>query len=210
MSGGGLPGLNSDQNDARRGMDNLPWILELGPQLVTKIEGAWEFKLGIFEALGTDFKMSRTKGQVIEGKGTFKWDSDFHQSGFMRPGPANGQISLSIRGGSEDFLSTYFDVPESQATPDRPSYGAKSGLLGGEISFFQTIHSGRASLYAGMSASDYQFSANRESPLHKSDGNMTYLVGLTYVLGESQKRSVPIEETEGFINKYRHRHDQPF
>ena len=207
LSGGVYPALNSNDNDARTGMDNLPWVLLIGPQAVKKFGRALEFKIGFFQAIATDLVRRHFDGQEAEIQVAYKWDHDFQKIGFMRPGPSNGKLSYVLRAGSREFLGTYFDVPVGKATPSRPAYDAQSGLLGGELSYFESVHSGRASIYFGVSATDYRFSANRESPLHKSDGNITYLVGLTYVLGESEKRSIPIEDTEGVVNKIRERNE---
>jgi hypothetical protein len=53
----------------------------------------------------------------------------------------------------------------------------------------------------------YGEAANKESPLHKSDANLTGAIGLNYVLGESKKPAVPQEDTSGLINNLRRNRD---
>ena len=210
MAGGGYPALKSDDNEARRNMDDLPWMLQLGPQLVVKLHPDLEFKLAVFQALSTDFSLTKTAGLAYEGKLQYRWDTQFGSEGLGVRGLAEqitsfGQLTWSLKGGNQDFLKTYFDVPSQFATSIRPAFSARPGFLSSELSYFQSIRSGRASFYLGAAITDYAGSANRESPLHKSDRNVTYLVGLTYVLGESQRPSIKLEDTEGLINRFEKR-----
>lgn len=208
LAGGGYPALDSGTNDARRGMEDLPWMAQLGPQLVVKLTHDLEFKIAVFQAVSSDFVNTKTAGAVFDGRLEYRWIRDFAGWRFVVPGQAHGKLTLSLKGGDRQFLSTYFEVPLMQSTSARPSYEAKAGLLGSELAYFQSFRSGRAAFYLGAAIADYTASSNRESPLHKSDRNVTYLVGFTYVLGESERPSVPPEQTEGVINRLERRYQQ--
>lgn len=208
LAGGGYPALDSSTNDARRGMEDLPWMLQVGPQLVVKLSRDLEFKLAAFQAVSSDFVTTQTAGTVFDARLEHRWVRDFPGGQGLAPGQAHGKLTLSLKGGDQQFLSTYFEVPPAQSTASRPGYEAKAGVLGSELAYFQSFRSGRASFYLGAAIADYTASSNRESPLHKSDRNVTYLVGLTYVLGESERPSVPAEQTEGVINHLERRHPQ--
>jgi hypothetical protein len=58
-------------------------------------------------------------------------------------------------------------------------------------------------VYAGFGIEDYGWSANKPSPLHKTDRNYSVFAGITYTLNESKKKSVPVESTRGIFNKMR-------
>jgi outer membrane protein len=164
----------------------------------------------VFQALSTDFSLTKTAGIAYQGKLQYRWQTQFSNEDFKVPVLAEqitsfGQLTWSLKGGDKEFLRTYFEVPALFATSSRPAFSARSGFLSSELSYFQSFRSGRASFYLGAALTDYAGSSNRKSPLHKSDLNVTYLVGLTYVLGESQRPSVPLEQTEGLINRFEKR-----
>lgn len=186
ISGTGYPGLDSDQNQARKGMEDLPWLLALGPQLVYKSSDDLEFSLAAFEAMTTDFKTSRFPGQIFQAKLRYTIDIPAQV-------PMRGHLLYSIKYATRGLQSLYYETP---------TYSAKQGLLAQELTYFQSAKLGRARLYVGFSANDYSNAANRESPLHRRDHTLTYLAGLTYTLGESELREVPEPETQGVINRY--------
>ena len=100
-------------------------------------------------------------------------------------------------------MSLFFDVPSKDVTADRSFYDSRGGLLSYNLAFFKSWHSGRAAFYLGSEISKYDVSINRSSPLHKSDTNITYVLGLTYRLGESQSSAIPEDQTQGLIRKGR-------
>ncbi len=192
FSGTGYPALSSDKNADREEMPDIPWILGLGPQLVWKFASDWEFSLSAYEAIATDFQMTRFQGQIYQSRLSYEWDAGPH---------SNGHLFLTLKSGSQDFLSIFYDVTAAQSRPTRPAYESKAGFLSDELAYFQSIKSGRVAYYAGLAWTDYHLSANRQSPLHKRDSNVSVFFGITYVLGESSKPEVPLDETRGLINR---------
>jgi outer membrane protein len=193
FSGIGYPSLESDKSNARSGMPDLPWILAIGPQVVFKLERSTTLNFAVFQAVSTDFKLTKTNGEVFQ----LKLNRRFGE------GHSYGNIFLTVKAATKEFLATYFDVPDESATAQRPRYDSQSGLLASDLAYFQSFKSGRAAFYVGASYAYYGASANRQSPLHKADSEFTYLVGLTYVLGESSKPEVPEEDTSGLMDRYR-------
>ena len=202
LSGGGYAAANSTNNTARSGMADLPWMLYLGPQAHFSIYDDLDFRLGIYQAIATDFKYTRFSGSVFESKLIYQWNSKFNFQ-LLRLSDSlieiNGTLSVSAIAASQEFLETYFEVRPQFVTAERPEFRAKSGFLNFEWTYFQTLKMGRTSVYAGLSTSDFTGSANRKSPLHKSNYNTSYLIGMTYSLGESTKPSVPENKTDNLI-----------
>ncbi len=198
MAGGVYPALDSSTNRAREGMGDIPWLVYLGPQLVQRWSENWELKGAIFQAVSTDFQLTKTSGFIFEGRAQYRW---------FETGHSVGELSFTVRSASRQLQAVYYDVGENQVRSDRWAYQAREGWLSDEISYYQSFTSGRASLYLGTAWTDYRISANRASPLHKSDGNLTYFAGLTYVLGESHREAVPVENTDGLINRYQRTRD---
>lgn len=202
VAGALLPALKSSDDENRRGMADLPWMGQLGPQLVHRFNPAWEIRFAIFENVGTtDLKTVRAAGQVGEVKLIHRWESPFAEILGMEAGTEFGEVALQAQAATKEFLATYFEVPAENATPDRPAYEAKAGFISAELSLFERFRTGRATIYFGAALTDYGLSVNRASPLHRSNRNVTGLVGLTYTLGESKRSSVPEEQTEGLINR---------
>ena len=197
LSGAGFPALNSSDNRARQGMDNLPWLLAVGPQLVSRAIENWELGLGAYQAVSTDFDMTRFAGTIFEAKATYQWQFPvMHWDGL-------GKLSLSFKAASQELQALYYEVPSDKATSERAAFDAQAGFLSRDLTYYQSFKSGRLSLNMGVSLGSYDQAANRESPLHKSDHNVTAFMGFNYVLGGSSKPAVPEEDTSGVINRLR-------
>ena len=174
LDGGVMAELNSNDNDARRGMDNIPWSIRLGPELRRSLLPDLEFRMSVEQTVLTDFRDTRWGG--VTGEARLIWQT------FT-------QITFGILTGDSVFQSTYFSVPREFATATRPEYGAKGGFLSSQISFFQKWPDGKWAYYLGGSAYNYSNSANRASPLHRSDVNVNMFMGITYTIGESVERA---------------------
>lgn len=208
LAGTALPALDSGTNEARRGMSNLPWLIALGPRLVTKFHGDFAASLGLFQAVSTDFMMTRFAGNILEAQLSYRWDFPTTYFTNLEAGESFGRLFYTVKAGSKEFLALYFEVSPIDTTPSRTAYNAQEGLLSHEMTYFQSFKSGRATLYVGGSLTSYGVSVNRESPLHKSDSNVSFLAGMTYVLGEASRPAVPEEETSGVMNRRRGRQER--
>jgi hypothetical protein len=200
--------LKSEGNQTRQGMQDLPAILALGPQLVFKLPQEWNFKLGWFYALASDGRAFWFPGSVYEARLDRQWQKDL--SHWRDHTKSISKFTVSFKMASKDFNALYYSVPEQDVRTDRVSYEARGGNMGLEYSFFQMLQTGLAGFYAGMSYSDYSISSNRSSPLYKTEWSLTGFFGLNYILGESQRASVPLKETQGLINQMRQRRTDPF
>lgn len=208
LSGEGYPALESSNSNARSGMEDLPWVIALGPQLVWRGVEDLELGLGLYQATSTDFSMTRFAGQIYEARATYEFGFPFESYGpFTQPGFSSAKVTLSLQGGSKEFQSIYFEVPTENVTPDRAAYEAQAGFLDYSLTYYQTFKSGHFSINFGATVHNYDASANRESSLHKSDHNVTGFIGLNYVLGQSSKPAVPEDETSGIINSLRKNRD---
>lgn len=198
FGGGVLPSIKSDENYARQGMEDLPWGIQVGPQWIYNFPEGWELKIGLYQALLTDFKWTKIQGLVNEIKLSWYLSENWERHHKAR-------IALNLKGASQEFMQTYYTVEPKYAHEQRPAYEAKGGFLAYGLSYFQSIHIKKYSFYVGATQSFYDLSVNKESPLHKSDKNFIMFCGITYTLGESQRKSVPEENAEGLIEKVERR-----
>ncbi len=199
LSGTGTAALSSSDNEARKGMADLPWLIALGPQAVYRPTTNWIFSLGVFQGTSTDFSMTRYQGYVFEGKISREWEGHFH--GWQ----SKSTLTLELQAATKEYQALYYDVTAKDATADRAEYFSRAGFLSEQIGYSQSLKSGRFSIFTGLYLSSFAQSVNRASPLHRADYNVTVAIGLNYVLGESKRPEVPPEETSGVISRIRQR-----
>ncbi len=197
MSGTGTLPLDSDDNDLRDEMKDIPLIIASGPQLVYRIGPYFDFAVGTYLAFSTDFKHTEATGNFIEGKMSYTYEKIFAE----RKIKALTKYFLTFKAASQEIHDQYYSVDQDFVTPLRPRYRAKAGYLGTEYSIYQSLKKGRGAIYVGLNYTDYSFAENKESPLHNSSGQLSYLFGMTYVLGESERPEVKKENTSGIINQ---------
>lgn len=193
LSGAFYPPLDSSKNDVRRGMENIPWMFAVGPQFVYSVFENFKLRFGIFQATTTNFQMTRFAGELFEGMASYFWYGEH----------TFGRFSLKVRGGTKEFMSTYFQVSPNDVTPSRFAFEARDGLLNEELAYYQAYKTGRASIYIGAAYEYYGASVNRDSPLHKADSHVICLAGVTYTLGTSSKKAVPEDDASGVIDQLR-------
>jgi outer membrane protein len=201
IAGTGYAALTSSDNEDRAGLQSIPWILALGPRFSFNLNPQLALSFSVFGAIATDFQKTKTNGQIYQGKIEYRWDMNLPSISFFEKGASSGNVAFLIKAASQELLSLYFEVPQESATANRGAYEAQAGFLNSEVSYYQSFKSGRSTLYIGGSWAHYGLSANRQSPLHKSEQNLVCLIGLTYVLGESSKREVPEDDTSGLFNR---------
>ncbi|PWU22542.1 MAG: hypothetical protein C5B49_00405 [Bdellovibrio sp.] len=197
---GGFPMLKSSEDQVRQGMPDLPWAVYIGPQFKKKM-GSWEYHLAAYQGVTTDLSVTHVNGAFFEAEMQYQWAVDITPSKWTGKLWTEGHLTLTLNGFDENFAALYFTVAPEYATPDRPAYRARGGLLSKEFSYLQSFHTGRTWLYLQSSLSNYDISANRMSPLHRSDHNWTFFVGLAYDLFSSSKESIPEEQSKGLFEK---------
>ncbi len=197
ISGSLQPGQNFATDDARIGMPELPWVLDAGPQLVKIFDEHWQFRLGAFQSLATDFNSARLNGQYYDARIVFQNSQKMSFFKLQR----NDYIGLSLQGASKDYMATYYDVAAQYATPNRPAYTAKEGFVCDELSFYETFRSGFSTLYVAAYIDNYDIATNRPSPLMQAHQNLSFFIGFGYTLWHSKKPSVDFEDTEGILNR---------
>lgn len=200
FSGSGSLPLDSSNNRAREGMEDLPLVAEMGPQLVYSYNQDWEFKIAAFPSVIIEGAYIRQNGGSLNLQAAYRWEHEW-EGPFAKPLWLSGIFTVNAKAASREFNATYYEVSAKDATSTRSAYEAVSGFLNTQVTYFQRVSVGRFTVYMAASYADYSQSVNRASPLHRADSNFEYGLGLTYVLGESERRSVPPEDTEGLINK---------
>ena len=131
ISGGGSLPVNSEDNSAREGMDDLDPAFELGPALTYKwtLESPHRItshvKMRALISIG-DSGM-RYQGWVLNPE--LRWE--FQQSAPLRWG-----ATLEALYGSADYHGFFHNVTAEFATPQRPAYNADAGYGGTALAGF--------------------------------------------------------------------------
>lgn len=206
LGGLGFPPLNSSGNEARQGMADLPAVGALGPQLQKSLNEDLTLKFGVYQAVAATWLALRGAGGIWEVSLSYQKTYDFRgRSAFWDLDETSCTVSLNLMGASKELHEIYFSVPAENVTNDRPAYEAQAGLLQSQVSYFQSFKRGHFAFYVGARYSDYRLSANRSSPLHKTDHSLAGLLGITYTFYQSKEAAVSPDDATGAIEKLRGR-----
>jgi hypothetical protein len=200
LGGLGFPPLSASTNEARRGMNDLPLLIAIGPQLQRRLTENLAFKIGVYQAIAARLISAQTSGSIWEIDMTYRETFELAGNIFDETTAA---LSINLVGASREVSELYFSVPAAQITPIRASFEARAGLMQSQISYFQSFKRGDLAFYLGLRISDHRLSANRDSPLHRSDQNISGLIGLTYSIYHSKKSGISYENASGIVDKLR-------
>ena len=187
LSFGGSLNADSDKNTLRRGMPDLDFLGEIGPQLTWR---AWEEKdrsltvnLPVRASLSFGDGGIRSRGFVLNPRLTYR-DRDFI-----------GGYTLSLGVGpifsSEKLMDYFYEIRPEFALRDRPAFDAESGYLGSEVSISLSRQlTPQVRLFVGSQTGLYHGATNRRSTLLARKINGNFAFGLSWAIWESSRRSV--------------------
>lgn len=177
---------NSGDSDARRGMPDLDYLGEIGPQVKIKL-GTWnggntEIQLPVRAVFSTDFGRVDHRGFLFNPKLSHERRNIFNSSINM-----SGSIGSSF---ATKTLHEYFYRVEPQfATTARPAYEAGGGYLGSDLALGLSYGiTDRLRTYAGYRLGYYGGAANEASPLFRQEINSSIYVGFTWLIYQSSTR----------------------
>lgn len=185
FSGSGAFSAKSDKNDARKGMDDLDWMGELGPRFyffLVKTDKLWvRLFFPVRMAFSTDLASTTYQGLVLAP--SFNTRYYFDDSKF------NSLIlSVTRTHTTHQVQEFYYEVGAKDVTSKRPEYDARSGYMGTTAGLAYIYEKEQMGIYMGLTASSYNGAANAGSPLHKSDFNYAAFVGFSYLFYQSEAR----------------------
>lgn len=178
---------DSEDNDARRGMEDLHWIGEVGPRVVYRLiprgkEDSFVINLPVHVVFSTDFGR-------IDGRGFLTQPNVFYENNnFIWPNftfVAGAGMVFATR-----FLNEYFyEVKPRDALPERPAYRAKPGLIQTKFTL-GVAYELQEGLWMGVGYQGhwYENAANLESPLHKEHWTDSFVFGMAWRFYESAER----------------------
>ena len=124
ISAGGSLAVDSDDNEARQSMPDLPFTLQLGPRwsfsIFRKSHTRLHLRLPVRKAYALDLQDFREVGNVAELSFAFDWALDRRKS--WRAFLASGVLF-----GDRNYFDFFYRVRLSEATPTRPVWRARDG-----------------------------------------------------------------------------------
>ena len=185
---GSLP-ADSDDNDAREGLDDLDFLGEIGPRLSYFFErdqagNQKRIDIAFRAVLSTDFRNFDYVGLILHPY----FAQEFVDVGGIEDLEADW--SIGARWADEGVMDLFYEVPLEGANASRAAFDAKPGYLGsniyGAISYPFTDHLKLA--FAGNLAS-YHGAKNRDSDLFVDKWNIGFGLGVIWTFWKSETLS---------------------
>jgi outer membrane scaffolding protein for murein synthesis (MipA/OmpV family) len=184
---GSLPADSAD-NDARRGMPDLDYLLEVGPRLdmtLSDPKQAHKLSLQLPLRMMVSTDLTRIDYQGVLLNPDLVWsDPQLFGSNFQFG------ASLGATFASEDFMDYFYQVDPEFVTTMRPSYNASGGYLGSRIKVSLSKNIGKETRVLGVITTNYfGGSANEDSPLFGDDLNVGVGLAIVHTFWQSERLS---------------------
>jgi len=187
FSGGFNFPIESDKNDARKGMPDTDALLGIGPGLLIRLtpkNSLDRFTIGIGLRLNYSVKTNlqlKQQGILLEPNIRY-WHKESYKS------PWTFFSSFSFSTADYDYNKFFYQVNEEYKTSIRDSYKAKSGLVDVSLSAGVAFNTkGGSSMFIGLYNSNLSMAANKESPLVETENNIGVVFGYTKLLYVSKQ-----------------------
>jgi MipA family protein len=174
----------SSDNNARRGMPDLDYLGEIGPQLKIKLGevmgGKTELQLPVRAVFSSDFgKGIHHRGYLFNPKFYYKRQNIF-DSGITL------DSSIGSTFATKKLQEYFYGVEPRFATTTRPAFEADGGYLGSKITLGLLYDiTKRVQGYVGGQIGYYGGAANEKSPLFRKKVDSTVLVGFIWSIFQS-------------------------
>ncbi|WP_198369561.1 MipA/OmpV family protein [Roseomonas rosulenta] len=183
-------GVNASSNDvtARQGMPDLEWLGEIGPNLRFTLWRGEDEAAPQRIVLDTPVRaVFSTDWTSVSFRGfTFAPDIAYEHMHFLSPF-ARLRVSAGVVFGTERYADYFYDVAPQYARPDRVAYNAQAGYFGSRVSVsYRLPLSERFSVVAGGRVENFSGAANADSPLFRSEWNVSVVAGFAFSFWRSE------------------------
>ena len=187
FSGGGALSSNSSDSGARRGMPDLDYLAEIGPNLRLSFNGPTpRSKLQLDLPVRAVFSL----GSDVRSRGaTFAPELSL-TSRYLHDDRLTLRLSIGSDWATSGLHEYFYEVKPQYETEQRPAYSASAGYLGSSIGTRLTYaFTPRVSGFAAARYYNHSGAANEDSPLFERDNNTSLVVGIIWSLWQSKARA---------------------
>ena len=187
FSGYGSVPVDSDDNEARKGMPDLDPTFELGPALKIKLWDDKEYKakmdvtLPVRAFFSTDFSHVRHEGWVFSPRLNFMKNDLIPETGL------NLGISAGPMYADSGYHDYYYTVQPEYATPQRHAYSAGGGYSGSTMTIGLSKSYRQFIFNAFVSADFLQGASFEDSPLVKRETSFMSGCSVSWIFLKSGK-----------------------
>lgn len=168
--------VDSDNIEARQGMDDIGNLLQLGPSLQTtlKKDNSHWLRFNFSGRLASTFTENsfRYSGYTITPQFSYRYSFNILEN------PWRALIAANVEYGSAEYHDIYYGVDEEFATADRPAYKTTSGYSGYGLTTSLSHRSNRQLLVFFARYKNISDAVYFDSPLVETDESLS--VGMLY------------------------------
>ena len=183
-AGGSLP-VNSKDNRAREGMDDLDFSFEFGPSLRFKLRDtpieSLQLRVNLRALLAVDgFPGMSYEGWVLNPE--LRWQQQLTEA-------LSWGASLQTRYGSDDYHNYFYGVAPRFATLNRPAYQADAGHNSSGVALNVRWHANADwRISAAVSYIDLRDASFNDSPLFKKNSGAYFSLSMARIFWRATKR----------------------
>ncbi len=172
--------VDSDDNDARRGMSDLDPILELGPRiqwyLYESTDNRFRVRAGFPVRLALNLSEIRNTGWIFSPYIQFRYFSGMETA-----------LSIGPMWATEKYHDYYYQVDPQFATAERPAYDARAGFSGYRLTLTNNQRISKRWWWGGFIRYDSLSGTTFEdSPLVRQDDSVMYGLVFSYIINPVQ------------------------
>ncbi|MGO2478105.1 MAG: MipA/OmpV family protein [Pseudoalteromonas sp.] len=181
ISAGASLAVDSKDNRARQGMDDLDWVFELGPSLNYYFLGspktAKHFYVGLFtrKAIATDFGSVTNAGWRYGPNIYFEAPLISHEKYQLTT-----SISINANFADSRYLNYYYGITQINSSEIRSEFSSRSGYSGSDLSIGLNLDSKKYWLGGFIKYHHLADSKQQHSPLVKQNSNVSLGLGVAW------------------------------
>ena len=183
-AGGSLP-VNSEDNTAREGMDDLDFSFELGPSLRLKLQDtpvqSLQLRFNLRALLAVDgFPAMNYEGWVFNPE--LRWQQQLSEA-------LSWGANLQTRYGSEDYHHYFYGVAPQFASPSRPAYQGAEGYNSSSAGLNVRWHVDPDwRISAALNYIDLHDASFNDSPLFKKNSGVYFSLSMARIFWRASSR----------------------
>ena len=179
----GVP-VNSTDSDAREGMPDLDFVLQVGPSLEITLAGGrfkpshFRVELPVRTAIATDLQSAENVGWLFEPRLTYETRRP-HATGFAY------LISAGLRFSDAELHQYYYGVEQAFVTPERTPFDASSGYSGAFVDYIANWRTDNLVFFALIRYQNLAGAEFEDSPLVEQNDYFSFGAGVTWIFARN-------------------------